>query len=452
MQGDTRPPQFDDALDWHGATEWLRWQLADVDVPGLRLDAPLEVRQPQAHAAGSATEAQSHRGTTGSATEAQRHRGTTGSATEAQRHKGTAGSATEAQNHRGTTGSATGAQSHRGTAGSATETQRHRGTAGSATEAQRHRGATGSATEAQSHRGTTGSAAEAPHDLVVRFGGADLALSVARHADADTTRALARTADWHTALHPHYPLAPRVFALCTDTSVLGRAFFVAEHRRGVAVSTREPIALHAEPGRRQALGVALVEAMADLHRLDGEAAPFAPFRSEPGALDRALQHALDLWMPRRGQVPDLDSVALWLRAYEPADSLEPTVVHRAFGLTALRLDPLEPERIVAVLDWEHAAVGDPLSDLGTLLASWVAVDADEPQATGLVTAEPGYPSRDDLAAHYARRTGRPLDGLTFHEVLALFRRAVALVSDEASPRQRAAAARLAAEARARTAG
>lgn len=108
--------------------------------------------------------------------------------------------------------------------------------------------------------------------------------------------------------------------------------------------------------------------------------------------------------------------------------------------------------LVAVLGWEHAAVGDPLSDLGTLLKSWVAVDADEPQATGLVTAEPGYPSRDDLTGHYARRTGRSLDGLAFHEVLVLFRRAVALAADAASPRQRAASARLAAEAKARTAG
>lgn len=291
MQGDTRPPQFDDALDWHGAAEWLRWQVADVDVPGLRLDAPLEVRQPQAHATGSATEAQRHSGTTRSATEVQRHSGTTGSATDPQ------------------------------------------------------------------------------HDVVVRFGGADLAVSVALDADADTTRALARTADWHTALHPHYPLTPRGFALCTDTSVLGRAFFFAEHRRGVAVDTREPMALHAQSGRRQALGVALVEALA------------------------------------RGGAR-LGACRCWRPALRP-------------GHTARELGGCGRRR----------TTGNGPRHRGARLS---------------VARRP--------TGHYARRTGRSLDGLAFHEVLALFRRAVALAADAASPRQRAAAARLAAEAKARTAG
>lgn len=340
MQGDTRPRGTGDALDWHQAAEWLRWYLANVNVAGLRLDAPLEVRQPQMH--------------------------------------------------------------------------------------------------------------DPQHDIVIRLGGADLALHVADDAAPDTTRTLARTADWLTVLHPHFTLAPRVFAVCTDPAVLGRAFFVTEHRRGVAVTTREPMALHAEPDRRQALGFALVDALADLHRLDGEAEPFAPFRAEPGAIDRALQQWLDLWTPLRGQYPDLDSIALWLTAYEPAESLEPTAVHGAFGLSALRLDPLEPARIVAVLDWEHAAVGDPLSDLGTLLASWVAVDADEPHSTGLVTAGTGYPPSGTLAVHYGERTGRSLEALPFHEVFGLFRRTVALAGTPESPRQHAAVAHLAAVARARS--
>ena len=338
MQGDTRPHGFDDAIDWHRTADWLRWHLADVDVPGLRLDAPLEVRQPDPH--------------------------------------------------------------------------------------------------------------DTHHHPVVRFGGADLALHTAGASTPDATAHLARTADWLTALHPHYTPAPRVFVVCTDVSVLGRAFFVTAHRRGLIVGAHEPLALH-DDGRRRALAHALVESLADLHSVDVKIPSLAAFGREPGALDRDLTRWLDRWAPLRGQIPDLDAAALWLHAYEPADALDPTVVHGSYGLTALRLDPLQPDRILAVLDWERASLGDPLSDLGTLLAGWVAVDADEPRSTGLVTAKPGYPSRDELAAHYARRTGRSLDGLAFHEVFGLFRRAVTLEGTTASARQHAAAERLSAEARAR---
>lgn len=289
-----------------------------------------------------------------------------------------------------------------------------------------------------------------PDTIVVRFGGADLELHASPQPHAGAVTGIEHLGAWLTALYPHYPLAPRVLAVCTDASVLGRPFIVTDHRRGVAFTHEEPLALHGQADARARLSLAVVDALADLHAVDAEAEPFAGFGHDPGALDRDLQHWLGRWTSVRGAVPDLDAVALWLTAYEPPESLDLAVVHGRFGLAALRVDPLDPHRVTAVLDWEHVRRGDPLADLGTLLASWVAVDDHTPTSTGLATAAEGYATRSALAVRYGARTGRPLDTLPFHEAFGLFRRAVALAST--SPRPSLAAIQLAEAARQRTLG
>ncbi len=84
-------------------------------------------------------------------------------------------------------------------------------------------------------------------------------------------------------------------------------------------------------------------------------------------------------------------MALWLAAHQPPDSLDPAVVHGDFKLDNVLLNPLEPADIVAVLDWEMAALGDPLIDLGILLAYWTSTESPgETDALTTVTGRPGY--------------------------------------------------------------
>lgn len=90
----------------------------------------------------------------------------------------------------------------------------------------------------------------------------------------------------------------------------------------------------------------------------------------------------------------------------------------------MRLAP----RLVAVLDWEMATVGDPLADLGYCLATW-AEDGDEPNPMldlSRATRQPGFPGRAELAARYAEATGLGLDALPWYEVLALWKSAIFL--------------------------
>jgi aminoglycoside phosphotransferase (APT) family kinase protein len=115
----------------------------------------------------------------------------------------------------------------------------------------------------------------------------------------------------------------------------------------------------------------------------------------------------------------------WLleRRPEPAAA---TLVHNDFKLDNVMLDPENPARLVAVLDWEMCTVGDPLVDLGVLLAYWPEKGDSEArlEAIGPVTTGPGWLSRADLVARYAARTGADCAAVGYYEAFALFKVAV----------------------------
>jgi aminoglycoside phosphotransferase (APT) family kinase protein len=104
----------------------------------------------------------------------------------------------------------------------------------------------------------------------------------------------------------------------------------------------------------------------------------------------------------------------------------PTIVHNDWKLDNLVLDPNDPRRIVGVLDWEMATVGDPLMDVGTMLSYWVdRDDPDELQLFAFVpTNVPGSLTRREAAARYASKTGRDLSAIVFYYAFACFKTAV----------------------------
>jgi aminoglycoside phosphotransferase (APT) family kinase protein len=125
---------------------------------------------------------------------------------------------------------------------------------------------------------------------------------------------------------------------------------------------------------------------------------------------------------------DLDEVeaaARWLAERMPGTNAA-TLVHNDFKYDNLVLDPADPSRILAVLDWEMATIGAPLLDLGTSLAYWVtASDPPEFRALGLgLTALPGNLSRLELVERYAQRTRRDPGDALFGYVFGLFKVAV----------------------------
>jgi aminoglycoside phosphotransferase (APT) family kinase protein len=216
---------------------------------------------------------------------------------------------------------------------------------------------------------------------------------------------------------------PRVLAVCRDAEVLGVPFYVMDEVRGHVVTGELPASLGTPDSRRRA-GEDLVDALVELHSVDIASAGLSDFGRPDGYLERQLRRFGALWEHNATrELPLVDELAAWLRQALPRSG-EACVVHGDYRLGNVVLDPEQP-RVLALLDWELATLGDPLADLGYLVATYS--DARSP-ATVLdlspVTRADGFPSRPELIVRYAERSGRDASALAWYEVLALWKAAV----------------------------
>ena len=243
---------------------------------------------------------------------------------------------------------------------------------------------------------------------------------------APTAHDMAREYRWLSAIHPVFPLAPRVYVLCEDPLVIGSVFYVMERRHSLVVRDQEPPAIKDLPHVRRGVSLALVDALADLHAIDIAAAGLAHLGKPHGFVERQVRGWTERWnRSRTSDVPEMEAVARWLAESLPPNPARPAIVHGDFKLDNLMLDPANPGRLVAVFDWEMAALGDPLVDLGILLAYWAATAPPEQHdALATVTTLPGWLTPGELVERYAARSGRDLTGLKFFELFALFKIAV----------------------------
>jgi len=220
----------------------------------------------------------------------------------------------------------------------------------------------------------------------------------------------------------------RPLALCEDPSVNDAPFYVMEYRAGIVVNERMPEGFATTPEERRRISLALVDVLARLHRVDYAARGLADFGRPEGYLERQVRRWSQQWEKSKvEELPEIDALIRWLRGALPA-SPAPTLVHGDYRLGNLALDPADPGRIVAVFDWEMATLGDPLADLGYTLIYW-GEQADPPEerlpgSFQAVTARPGFLTRAELAAEYARRSGVDVAHVDFYRVLALYKLAV----------------------------
>jgi aminoglycoside phosphotransferase (APT) family kinase protein len=229
------------------------------------------------------------------------------------------------------------------------------------------------------------------------------------------------------ALFPLGFRVPEVLTTCEDEDVVGAPFYVMPFVEGHVLTAELPEALAGEDGP-QRIADQLVECLVELHAIDfAKLAGLAEFGRADGYLERQLKRfggLLELNATR--PLPDLERVAEWLGANVP-DSPAATLVHGDYRLGNVMYAPAEP-RLVAVLDWEMATIGDPLADLGYMTAMWA--EADDPyNAVGdlsSVTRLPGFPDRDTLAQRYAAASGYPIDALPWYQVLAIWKAAIFL--------------------------
>lgn len=219
------------------------------------------------------------------------------------------------------------------------------------------------------------------------------------------------------ALEPSGLPVPRVLATADAGEVLDVPLYAMTYAVGPIVTTETPGAL-AEPAIRREVGHALIDALALLHDVD-----WTSVGGKPDGFNARHLAALSRLVPDP-PTPDFGRLGEWLAAEVPAES-GAAVLHNDFRIGNVVLAPTPPGRIAAILDWELAAIGDPLFDLGYFLGT--VPDGDDLTATqALSTAllEPGYPTRAELTERYARRTGRDVGGLAWYVALAQWKLAV----------------------------
>ena len=227
---------------------------------------------------------------------------------------------------------------------------------------------------------------------------------------------------------PRFPPAPRVYVLCEDESVIGAPFFVMERRRGLIVRRDVPRELGVTDSYASRVSEAFIDCLAELHSIDIRRHGLDSLGRPDGFLERQVRGWSGRWdRARTTDLPEMTRLAGWLAARLPK-SLPATVVHNDYKLDNLMLDPADPSRVNAVLDWEMTSVGDPLVDLGIVLCYWP--EAGDPpmrrEAISAVTTQPGWFSRGQLLERYASATGRDLTGITYYEVFGLYKLAVVL--------------------------
>lgn len=223
-----------------------------------------------------------------------------------------------------------------------------------------------------------------------------------------------------------FPAAPQPFFYCEDVDVLGVPFYVMERRRGIILRRAANTGLDIDPPNARRLSTALVDTLALLHALDYKAAGLADLGKPDGYVTRQVTGWHSRYVnAQTDSLADMDCVARWLMGHKPAES-GVALVHNDYKYDNLLLAPEDLTRIVAVLDWEMATIGDPLMDLGTTLAYWVQrgdPDSMHAYATG-PTALPGSLTRRELVDRYAEQTGRDVSGMLFYYCFGVYKVAV----------------------------
>ncbi len=225
-----------------------------------------------------------------------------------------------------------------------------------------------------------------------------------------------------TALHPTAVPVPATYLLCEDAEVLGAPFYVMEHVAGTPFRRAAELApLGAD--RTRAVSERMVDTLVALHAVDPAEVGLADFGRPEGFLTRQVARwRTQLDGSRSRDLPDADELHSRLAAAIP-DEAPPAVVHGDFRLDNCLVG--QHEEIAAVLDWEMATLGDPLTDVGLLVVYQGLADL-APDAVSDVSRAPGYLAVPDLLSRYAEGSGRDLGDMGWYSALAYYKLAVIL--------------------------
>jgi aminoglycoside phosphotransferase (APT) family kinase protein len=229
------------------------------------------------------------------------------------------------------------------------------------------------------------------------------------------------------AIKPVFPYCPEALVYTEDESIMGCPFYLMERLKGIIFRKDLPkgMTLSAEQARK--LSENLTDIQLELHSIDYKAIGLESYGKPEGYVKRQIEG----WSERyrkalTSDVPDFEAVMAWLAGKMPADGDKPGIIHNDYKFDNVVLDPENPLKIIGVLDWEMATIGDPLMDLGSSLAYWVQKD-DSPKMEMIrlmPTNIEGMMTREEIVRRYSMRSGIEIESFDFYYCFGLFRLAV----------------------------
>jgi aminoglycoside phosphotransferase (APT) family kinase protein len=225
-----------------------------------------------------------------------------------------------------------------------------------------------------------------------------------------------------TALQGTVVPVPTMYAHCGDSGVIGAPFYLMEFIDGTVYRDADQLAA-AGPARVSAIAASMVGALADLHRVDIDQVGLVDLGRPRGYLQRQVNRwVCQLQASRSRPLPHADQLIELLQCHLPADH-QTALVHGDFRLDNLLISGTT---VRAVIDWEMATLGDPLTDLALLIIYGRLPALVKTPALPDVSCAPGYPTESELLSRYATATGSGLQSMAFHLALACFKLAVIL--------------------------
>jgi len=231
-----------------------------------------------------------------------------------------------------------------------------------------------------------------------------------------------------SVLYQSYPLAPRAYLYSEEKDVVGAPFLVMERRKGIVIRKEMPAGFRNNPELNRRMSAMIVDGLASLHQVDAKAIGLESLGKPEGFMERQVSGWAGRWeAAKTEEVPRFNEVHEWMKARIPQKP-RASLVHNDYKLDNMMVSASDPATCVGVFDWDMCTMGDPLADVGTLLGYWIEA-GDGPARTAfptMPTTEPGWYTRQEVAEHYARRTGVDVADLRFYEIFANWKTAVVI--------------------------
>ncbi|MFV2072145.1 MAG: phosphotransferase family protein [Thermoanaerobaculales bacterium] len=259
---------------------------------------------------------------------------------------------------------------------------------------------------------------------LVRIGGRELVLRRPPFGHkAKTAHDMGRECRVLTALHGAYPYVPEVLAFCDDQAVMGCDFYVMERIEGIILRKNLPAGLALPREQVSHLCRTVIDRLIELHAVDYRAAGLGDLGRPEGYIRRQIEGWSQRYRKARTpNAPSYERVMEWLHLKMPPET-RACLIHGDFRFDNVVLDPRDPLRVIGVLDWEMATIGDPLMDLGKSLAYWI--QKNDPLLLRMMRLQPtnlrGMLTRDEVVRYYADRTGIEIGNFDFYRIYGIFR-------------------------------